>query len=175
MKYIKTHKNYSFERTKNEIIKESIEMIDDIYRVRTATDIPQSVINAYVKKVKETTGKDLRKLIGDVDIAEELLKYVITNNLNVDNIPANALTGGAQIQPQEETQAQTQPQSQEEAQTQTQPQSQEEAQAQTQPQSQEEAQVQIQTQSQEKAQNQAQPQAQSDEGFEEPTEEKLPL
>lgn len=164
MKHIRTYENYRFERTKNEIIKESIEMIDDIYRVRTATDIPQSVINAYVKKVKDSTGKDLRKLIGDVDIAEELLKYVVTNNLNVDSIPANALTGGAQSQPQAEvqTQPEAQPQDQEDVQPQAEVQPQGQAQAQPQGQAQAQPQVQI----------------QGDEEFEEPTksdDEELPL
>ena len=32
-------------------------------------DIPQSLINSYVKKVKDSTGKNLRQFFGDVEIA----------------------------------------------------------------------------------------------------------
>lgn len=154
MKHIRTYEDYRFEKIKTESIKESVEMIDDIYRVRTVADIPQSVINSYVKKVKDTTGKDIRKVIGDVDIAEELLKYVITNNLNVEKIPGNALTGGAQTQPQvqpEQVQIEVQPE----------------------PEAQQEVPVEPATQVQPEVQPEPTPQSQGD--FEEPNDEELPL
>ena len=62
----------------------------------TLIDIPQSLINAYVKKVKDNTGKNLRQFFGDVDIAEEIVKYVTLNFTNADQVPAGALTGDAQ-------------------------------------------------------------------------------
>ena len=72
-------------------------------------DIPQSLINSYVKKVKDTTGKNLRQFFGDVDIAEEIVKYINMNNLDVEKIPGGALMGGqeqAQTQVQDNGQVQ---------------------------------------------------------------------
>jgi hypothetical protein len=158
MKHLRKFEKYTNLRKKDQIIKESVLQVNDIYKVRTFIDIPQSLINAYVKKVKDTTGKNLRQFFGDVDIAEEVVKYINTNFLNVDQIPAGALMGDAQSQGETQTDSQAQP-----AQAQAQPAQAQPAQAQAQPaQAQAQpAQAQAQTQDQAQAQSvQAQPQAQ---------------
>ena len=164
MKHIRTFESYRIKKNREEIIKESVLQVNDIYKVKTMIDIPQSLINAYVKKVKDTTGKNLRQFFGDVDIAEEIVKYINMNNLDVDKIPGGALMGGGQSQ----TQAQAQPQVQVEGETQAQPQ----AQAQTQEAPQAQAQEAPQAQTQEAPQAQAQP-AQGEE-FEEPQAQAQP-
>ena len=185
MKHIRKFENYRTKIKREEIIKESVLQVNDIYKVRSLVDIPQSLINAYVKKVKDTTGKNLRQFFGDVDIAEEVLKWVTLNNLDVDKIPAGALTGDAQSQaqpgqaaPQGQAQpgpaapqAQAQmpqgqaqmPQGQAQAQA---PQAQGQAQA---PQAQ--GQVQVQTQAEPQAQGQGSPQAQAQPGAQDEFEE----
>ena len=150
MKHIRTFENYRTKSKREEIIKESVFQVNDIYKVKTMIDIPQSLINAYVKKVKDTTGKNLRQFFGDVDIAEEIVKYINMNNLDVEKIPGGALMGG-QVQPQAQTEVQP------EAQTEVQPQAQTEVQTEVKP----EAQVQTEVQTEVK------PEAQGEE-FEEP-------
>jgi hypothetical protein len=152
MKHVKTFESYRVNKNRSEIIKEAVLQVNDLYKVKTMVDIPQSLINSYVKKVKETTGNNLRQFFGDVDIAEEIVKYVTLNGTNIDGIPGGALMGG-----QEEVQAPAQP-----GQAQTQP-----GQAQTQPaqiqsQVQPQVQTQVQTQVQPQDQAQVQPQAQLD-------------
>lgn len=100
MAYIKKFESYTSKRKLHEIIKESVLLVDDMYKVRTGIDIPQSLINSYIKKVKDNTGKDLRKMFSDTDIAEEIVKYVALNNIDAEKIPATALTGGSQVQTQ---------------------------------------------------------------------------
>ena len=157
--------------------------VNDIYKVKTMVDIPQSLINAYVKKVKSNTGKDLRQFFGDMDIAEEVIKWVTLNNLDVDKVPANALVGGPQGQGQGQMQAQPQMQGQPQgqAQTQTQPQMQAQPQMQGQPQGQgdfedivPQGQGQAQGQAQGQGQGQVQVQTQG-QGQDEEEEEELPL
>ena len=193
MKHIRTFENYRIKKNREEIIKESVLQVNDIYKVKTMIDIPQSLINAYVKKVKDTTGKNLRQFFGDVDIAEEIIKYINMNNLDVEKIPGNALMGGqaqaqttqAQPEGQTEPQAQTEPQGQAETQTQAQPQVQveaqpqgqsqegqkeeefEEPQAQGQGQTQEEGQGQAQEEKEEGEESQGQAQEEKEEGEEE--------
>lgn len=175
MKHIRTFENYRVRKNREEIIKESVLQVNDIYKVKTMIDIPQSLINAYVKKVKDNTGKNLRQFFGDVDIAEEIIKYINLNNLDVDKIPAGALMGGAQGQGQAQPQGEPQAQVQTEPQAQAQPQGEfEEPQAQAQPQSQGQAQPQAQGQAQPEAQA-AQGEAQGEEETEEGGEEELPL
>lgn len=160
MKHLRKFEKYTNLRKKDQIIKESVLQVNDIYKVRTFIDIPQSLINAYVKKVKDTTGKNLRQFFGDVDIAEEVVKYINTNFLNVDQIPAGALMGDAQSQGEtqiDSPQAQAQPAQAQPAQAQTEDQPQAQApQAQAQP-----VQAQPQTQPQAEAQPQVQVQAES--------------
>jgi len=132
MKHIRTYENYRIKKNREEIIKESVLQVNDIYKVKTMIDIPQSLINAYVKKVKDTTGKNLRTFFGDVDIAEEIVKFINMNNLDIDKIPGGALMGGGQSQTQ--TQPEAQPQVQVEAQPQAQTQEAPQAEAQEVPQ-----------------------------------------
>jgi len=156
MRHLRKFEKYTINRKKEEIIKESVLQVNDIYKVRTFIDIPQSLINAYVKKVKDTTGKNLRQFFGDVDIAEEVVKYINTNFLNVDQIPAGALMGDGQTQ--SEAQPQTEPQAQ--------------PQAQVEPQAQPQAQVEPQAQPQVQVQTEAEPQGETQkEEFEEVKEE----
>ena len=105
-----------------DLIKESVISVGDLYKVRSMVDIPQSLINSYVKKVKDTTGKNLRQFFGDVEIAEELVKHITTTGLDIDKIDGSALMGGAQGQVQTTAQTTTeQPQVQVDTQAETQP------------------------------------------------------
>jgi hypothetical protein len=191
MKHVRKFESFRIKKNREEIIKESVLQVNDIYKVKTMIDIPQSLINAYVKKVKDTTGKNLRQFFGDVDIAEEIIKYVTLNFVDVDKIPGGAIMGGqtqAQTQGQGQVQVQTEPQAQAEPQAQTQGQAEPQAQAPAQGQAPEgefeepQAQTPVEGQAQAPAQGQTQAPAQ---GEEEPTqgqkeeeeeeEEELPL
>ena len=175
MNHIRKFKSFSEGKRREEIIKEAVFQVNDIYKVKTTIDIPQSLINSYVKKVKDNTGKNLRQFFGDMDIAEEIVKFVAQSGLDADTLSATALVGGAQgqSQGQAQPQAETQPQAQPQAQGQVQVQTEGEAQPQVQPQAQPEGQAQPQAQGQgefEEVQGQAE-----EEGEEEAEgEEELP-
>ena len=46
-------------------INEMVDAIDDVYRVSVDVDLPKSLISSFIKKVKESTGKDLRAEMGE--------------------------------------------------------------------------------------------------------------
>ena len=171
MKHLRKFEKYTINRKKEEIIKESVLQVNDIYKVRTFIDIPQSLINAYVKKVKDTTGKNLRQFFGDVDIAEEVVKYINMNFLNVDQIPAGALMGDGQSQ--SESQPQAEPQAQPHAEPQAQPQAEPQAEPQAQSQVQVQAEAEPQGETQKEEFEEVKEEGEKEEG-EEGTEE-LPL
>jgi hypothetical protein len=163
MKHVKAFEKFRIQKNREEIIKESVFQVNDLYKVKTMIDLPQSLINAYVKKVKDTTGKNLRQFFGDVDIAEEIIKYVTTTFLDIDKIPGGAIMGGqtqAQTQGQGQVQVQTEPQAQPQAQTEPQAQVQTEAQPQAQAPAEGEFEEPAQGQAQAPAQGQAQAPAQ---------------
>jgi hypothetical protein len=170
MKHVRTFEKYRIVKNREELIKEAVLQVNDIYKVKTMIDIPQSLLNSYIKKVKDTTGKNLRTFFGDVDLAEEIVKWVTMNFLDVDKIPGNALMGGAQGQVQAQSQIQGQPQVQVEAQPQGEPQAQMQEAPQEAPQGQGEFE-------EPQAQGQVQPQAQGQAPLqdEEEEEEELPL
>jgi len=151
-------------------IKESVLQINDIYKVKAMVDVPKSLLNAYSKKVKEAGKKELDGFFSMDAIAEELVKYVLTNFLDVDKIPAGALYGETLDELQSQGQAQIQPQAQPQSQeaptkddSAIQPQGQ--PQGGTKPQVQSQAQPQAQTQGQGQVQVQVQS-GDGDDGFE---------
>jgi len=136
-------------------VNEMVEAIDDFYRVGVDVDLPKSLVSSYIKKVKESTGKDLRAEMGEKRLAERLVQWANENYLNIENLPVEIVTGSDKSPAQ--AQAQTQVQSQEDfpqeeiqdVQTQAQP-----GQVQAQSQAQNPA-VQVQTQPQGQAQSAA--------------------
>jgi hypothetical protein len=185
MKHVKAFEKFRIQKNREDIIKEAVYQVNDIYNVQVTVPITQAIINKYVQKVKETTGKNLRQFFGDVQLAEEITKWVMTNGLDVEKIPGGAILGG-QTQAQGQAQA---PQAQTQEMPQAQPQAQPEAQAPVQAQPEVQTQVQApaqgqpaegefeQPQAQAPAQGQAQGQApvQGQEEEEEEEEEELPL
>jgi hypothetical protein len=137
----------STEETTEEV-NEMVEAIDDFYRVSYDYDLPKSLISSYIKKVKESAGKDLRVEMGEKKLAEVLVQWVFKNYVNIENLPVEIVVGSdkspvqtqVQSQPEEDVQDfETQPQVQPQGQAQVQPQAQGQAQgqAQAQPQIQE--------------------------------------
>jgi len=118
-----------------EKVNEMVEAIDDVYRVSVDVDLPKSLVSSFIKKVKESTGKDLRAEMGEKRLAERLVQWANENYLNIENLPTEIVTGSdkAPLQAQAQSQVQLQEEPiQDELQAQAQPQ----AQAQAQPQGQ---------------------------------------
>lgn len=82
----------SFKESKQ--IKESVIERGSEYLVNIPFKVTQSQVNALVKKTKDETGKDLRKIYSESQLAEELIKWVVDNHLDIDSIPVSALLGG---------------------------------------------------------------------------------
>ncbi len=171
MKHVKAFEKFRIQKNREEIIKEAVYQVNDIYNVQVTVPITQAIINKYVQKVKETTGKNLRQIFGDVQLAEEITKYVVTNGLDVEKIPGGAILGG-QTQTQGQVQVQGQAQTQEMPQVQVQAQGQ---QAQGQPQEMPQVQVQAQGQGQVQPTDDEFEQPQSQGQGQEEEEEELPL
>lgn len=132
-------------KTGEKPVKEMVEPINDMYRVSLDVDVPKSLINAYIKKVKDETNKDLRQSKSEMQLAERIVQYVNENFVVIENLPVEMVASVDQKAVQSQVQPQTQ--IQEEPQVQPQTQTQEEPQVQPQTQGQSD-QVQVQTKSQ---------------------------
>jgi len=142
-------------------VNEMVDAIDDVYRVSVDVDLPKSLISSYIKKVKESTGKDLRADMGEKRLAERIVQWSMENYLNIENLPVEIVTGSDKgpVQAQAQSQVQAQPQMDEEPQAQTQAQPSQaqpiQPQAQAQPQAQGQSQPQVQVKSAQSAQSAA--------------------
>lgn len=123
------------------IVAESVEAIDQSYRVSFDIDVPKALIASYIKKVKESAGKDLRQKWGEERLAEKLVQWALENYMNIENLPIDIVTGTdkAPVQAQAQAQIQDEP-------LQDDTQDVQDAQAQSQAQTQTQAQVQVPTQ-----------------------------
>jgi hypothetical protein len=95
-------------------VNEMVEAIDDFYRVSVDVDLPKSLVSSFIKKVKESSGKDLRAEMGEKRLAERLVQWANENYLNIENLPVEIVTGSDKSPIQAQAQTQVQPQSQEE-------------------------------------------------------------
>ena len=74
-------------------INENVQAVDDVYRVRKRIDIPMSLVNAFKKKVKDESGKNISQFYSDVELAEEMAEYIIKSYVSIENLPVNLILG----------------------------------------------------------------------------------
>lgn len=143
----KGKKSNAVNKTIDTIVNESVEAIDQSYRVSFDIDVPKALIASYIKKVKESAGKDLRQKWGEERLAEKLVQWALENYMNIENLPIDIVTGTdkAPVQAQAQAQIQDEP-LQDDTQDVQDAQAQSQAQSQAQTQDQTQAQVQVPTQ-----------------------------
>jgi hypothetical protein len=84
-------------------------LVDDVMRVPMMVDVPVSLLKAFATKVKNETGQDIHNQWSDSLLSDEIAKYVISNFLNIENLPVNIITGNkAQAQGGKKGQGQSQ-------------------------------------------------------------------
>ena len=85
-----------FEQFKNKKngtkLNEGVVKIGNSYVV-SDIEVPASLVNSYIKKVKDETGKNLREMFSDQDVVFRIIKYCVDNYLQIDNLPASIVTG----------------------------------------------------------------------------------
>ncbi len=110
MKHIKKYEGFKPKNNETKI-NEMVDKVGDIFRVSIIADVESSLIQKYIKKTEQNTQIKLTDKMGLAQIAEELIKFVIKDGMDVEKLPANILTGGnvAQGQGQAQGQIQVQP------------------------------------------------------------------
>lgn len=78
-----------FKDIKNGKVSEMVEPINDMYRVSLDVDVPKSLINTFIKKVKDETTRDLRQSKSEMQLAEKIVQYVNENFIVIENLPVS--------------------------------------------------------------------------------------
>lgn len=84
---------HSFDSFKKNSVNETVEQTEKGWRIKTPIIVPKSVINAYIKKVKDEKNIDLKENWGEAEIAEQLMIWLCINGLNAETIPSDAFFG----------------------------------------------------------------------------------
>jgi hypothetical protein len=109
---LKEFQNLKKDPTLNEIVTR----MDQDYSVGLRVQIPVSLVNAYIKKVKDESGKNIREFYSDMELAEMMSQHLATTYLDIKNFPVSLTLGedyssdASVVEPQ--TQLQMQPQAQ---------------------------------------------------------------
>jgi len=87
------------------VLKEStVNKIGDNWLVNIDVPVPVSLINAFIKKVKDESGQNLRDTSGDQQIADKIANYIVNSYLNIENLPVSLAIGdkytAAPVQPE---------------------------------------------------------------------------
>ena len=86
--------------------------VGDNWNVQITVPVPSSLVNAFAKKVKDETTVNIKETKSDNVLADEMVNYITTSFLNIENLPVNLAVGDdyttASVQPEIQTQGQVQ-------------------------------------------------------------------
>lgn len=87
-------------------LKESAFLVGDDYKVKIVLDIPKSLVQQYIQKVKDETDKDPLDTFSESEIAEQIVSFLIKTNLKIDNLTPE-FTVGSDIDSKNDTENDT--------------------------------------------------------------------
>ena len=91
MRKLKTFDNFKAEKLGN--INESAFKFQDHYTVKTSFDLPAELVQSYIAKVQEQTGKNPLDNWSESEIAEQLVNFIVKYKVSIDDIPAELVVG----------------------------------------------------------------------------------
>jgi hypothetical protein len=95
----KNKKISSFKEFNNKQLKESATFkVGDVFKVKSTFDVPISLVKDYISKVKEETSKNPLDNFSHTEIAEELIKHIVSSNLDISNMPSTITVGESSIE-----------------------------------------------------------------------------
>ena len=74
-------------------INENSFVVGDDYKVKMTIDVPTSLGKEYIEKVQQETGKSALDNFSEAELAEQMIDYLVKQNLTIDNIPASVAVG----------------------------------------------------------------------------------
>jgi len=102
MENLREYNDFKKLKKGSSLISENAMPKGDMYDVTKSIELPKSVVKAYIKKIKDESGKNAAEFFAETTIAEKMIDYIIATYLNVENLPSSVLFGdymNAQTQP----------------------------------------------------------------------------
>ncbi len=74
------------------------------YKVKVVIDVPQALVQEYINKVKDETDKDPLDNFSEAEIAEQIITFLIKQNLVIDNLTSEFTVGTENVGSTEKSQ-----------------------------------------------------------------------
>lgn len=78
-------------------VNESSFQVGDDYKVKITLDVPISLVKEYIDKVNEETGKNPLDNFSESELAEQMVDFIVKQNLVIDNLPSNFSVGDQNV------------------------------------------------------------------------------
>jgi hypothetical protein len=79
--------------SENKRVNENSFLVGQDYKVKVVIDVPQSLVQEYIDKVKEETDKDPLDNFSEAEIAEQIVSFLVKKNLMIDNLTPEFTVG----------------------------------------------------------------------------------
>lgn len=77
----------------NKLLNENAFEVGDNYKVKVSFDVPKSLVKEYIEKVKQDSGKDPLDNYSESEIAEEIINFIVKENMNIDSLSSSFTVG----------------------------------------------------------------------------------
>lgn len=74
-------------------VNENAFQVGDNYKVKIVIDVPVSLVKQYSDKVSQDTGKNALENFSESELAEQMVDYIVKQNLNIDSVPTSVAVG----------------------------------------------------------------------------------
>jgi hypothetical protein len=79
--------------SENKRVNENSFLVGQDYKVKVVIDVPKSLVQEYIDKVKEETDKDPLDNFSEAEIAEQIVSFLVKKNLFIDNLSPEFTVG----------------------------------------------------------------------------------
>ncbi len=74
-------------------VNEASFLVGEDYKVKSTFDVPKLLVNQYIEKVIEETGRNPLDNFNEAEVAEQMVDYVVKQNMIIDNLPSDFTVG----------------------------------------------------------------------------------
>jgi hypothetical protein len=86
-------KSFNKKVIKPKKVNEASFLVGQDYKVKSTFDVSQQLVQQYIEKVTEETGKNPLDNFNEAEIAEQMIDYVVKQNMLIDNLPSDFTVG----------------------------------------------------------------------------------
>lgn len=95
-KKIVKQKEFNKKIVKPKKVNEASFLVGQDYKVKSTFDVSQELVQQYIEKVTEETGKNPLDNFNEAEIAEQMIDFVVKQHMIIDNLPSDFTVGTEQ-------------------------------------------------------------------------------